>query len=197
MKRIDTTTKHVDKFGAGKHGFKDGNTETGDPATALNAAMFDMFQEEMAAVVEGAGMALNPANNAQMFAAINSLIAASTPAGVAYLGVVQAWTRAQRYAVSALVDGASIAWDLDTQPLARVTLGGNRTFAAPSNIRDGGFVYLEAIQDGTGNRTAAWNAVFDFGLEGLPVLPTAAGKSATFVFQPNATSLRCVGRWSN
>lgn len=80
MKRIDTSTKHVDKFGAGKHGFKDGNTTTGEPATALNAAFFDAVQEEIAGVIEGAGIALNPAANNQLLAAIAALIVAATPA---------------------------------------------------------------------------------------------------------------------
>lgn len=115
----------------------------------------------------------------------------------AYLDTVQAFTRAQRYTPVALVDGASIAWDLDLAPMARVTLGGNRTMAAPTNQRDGGMFFVEVIQDGTGGRTLAWNAVFDFGGEGTPVQPTGAGKKAIFGFLSDGAAMRCVGRWSN
>lgn len=115
----------------------------------------------------------------------------------AFLDAVQAFTRAQRYVPVVLTDGASIAWDLDAAPMARVTLAGNRTMAAPSHQRDGGMFALEIVQDGTGGRSLAWNAAYEFGVEGVPVLPAGAGKIAIFVFHSNATVLRCVGRWNN
>ncbi len=115
----------------------------------------------------------------------------------ALLDAVQAFTRAQRYAPVALTDGASIAWDLDTAPMARVTLTGNRTMAAPTHQRDGGMYALTAIQDGTGGRSLAWNAAYEFGGDGVPSLPTGAGKIAIFIFLSDGTAMRCVGRWSN
>lgn len=115
----------------------------------------------------------------------------------AFLDAVQAFTRAQRYAPVALTDAASIAWDLDTAPMARVTLAGNRTMAAPSHQRDGGMFALTAIQDGTGGRSLAWNAAYEFGVDGLPTLPSGAGKVAIFVFLSDGAAMRCVGRWSN
>jgi hypothetical protein len=81
--------------------------------------------------------------------------------------------------------------------MAKVTLGGNRTMAAPTHQRDGGMFVLQAIQDGTGSRTLAWNAVYEFGTEGTPTLPTGAGKIAYFVFISDGAAMRCVGRWSN
>lgn len=116
---------------------------------------------------------------------------------VAYLDAVQAFTRAQRYTPVALVDGASIAWDLDVAPMAKVTLGGNRTMAAPTNQRDGGMFVLEVTQDGTGNRTLAWNVAFEFGVEGTPIQPTTAGKKTIYVFLSDGAAMRCVGRWEN
>ncbi len=115
----------------------------------------------------------------------------------AYLDVVQAFTRAQRYSPVVLTDGATIDWNLDTAPLARVTLAGNRTVAAPTNQRDGGMFVLIVQQDSGGNRTLAWNAAFDFGTEGTPVLPTGSNKVAIFTFLSNGTSMRCIGRWNN
>lgn len=81
MHRIDTSTAQKDKFGAGKNGFTEGNPQTGTPATALNSAFFDTIQEEIAGVVEATGTALNTDNNAQLLAAIRSLISeTSVPA---------------------------------------------------------------------------------------------------------------------
>ncbi|WP_413722703.1 gp53-like domain-containing protein [Sodalis sp. RH24] len=71
MHRIDTSTAQVDKFGLGKNGFTSGNPQTGEQATALNSDFFDSIQEELAGVVEAAGLTLNSSNNAQLLAAIN------------------------------------------------------------------------------------------------------------------------------
>jgi hypothetical protein len=115
----------------------------------------------------------------------------------ALLDAVQAFTRAQRYAPANLIDAPTIDWDLDLAPMARVTLAGSRTMAAPSHQRDGGMFALEVAQDGTGGRSLAWNAAFEFGADGVPILPAGAGRIAIFVFHSNATALRCVGRWNN
>ncbi|MEN4524422.1 carbohydrate kinase [Pantoea agglomerans] len=74
MHRIDTSTAQVDKFGAGKNGFTGGNPQTGELPTALNADFFDSVQEEIAAVIEAAGLTLNKSNRAQLLAAMNTLV---------------------------------------------------------------------------------------------------------------------------
>ena len=58
-----------------------------------------------------------------------------------------------------LTDGATISWDTAAAPVAKVTLGGNRTMAAPTNLKDGAFYSLYIIQDATGSRTLSWNSV--------------------------------------
>ena len=66
-------------------------------------------------------------------------------------------------AEATLTDGATIAWDVSTSPVAKVTLAGNRTLAAPTNaIANGQYIALLVIQDGTGSRTLTWNAVYEF-----------------------------------
>ena len=70
MKRISTATKYVDKFGAGKHGFKDGDPLTGTPATALDSTWFDHLQEEPANVIEAQGLALDAAYRDQLLTAL-------------------------------------------------------------------------------------------------------------------------------
>ena len=72
MQRIDTSTKAVDLFGAGKHGFKDGNKALGIAATQLNAALFNNVQEEIARVVEAAGITLNGAVYEQLLSALTN-----------------------------------------------------------------------------------------------------------------------------
>lgn len=73
MHRIDTSTAQKDKFGAGKDGFTSGNPQTGVPATEVSAAILDAWQEELCAVVEGAGGELEKGNNSQLLLAIQKL----------------------------------------------------------------------------------------------------------------------------
>jgi hypothetical protein len=60
MKRISTSTRVADKFGAGKHGFTDGNAATGILPTDLEGDLFDHLQEELCAIVEEDGGAAAP-----------------------------------------------------------------------------------------------------------------------------------------
>jgi hypothetical protein len=57
-----------------------------------------------------------------------------------------------------LTDGATINWNVFDNPTCQVTLGGNRTLAAPTNMVDGGFYSILIIQDGTGSRTLTFNS---------------------------------------
>ena len=74
------------------------------------------------------------------------------------------------YSESTLTDGATINWDASTQDVCKVTLGGNRTLAAPTNNTTGQFISILVIQDGTGSRTLTWNAVFEFKDDTAPTL---------------------------
>lgn len=83
MRRIDTATKAVDLFGAGKHGFKDGDPALAILATKLNAAFFNSVQEELANLIELSGQTLNPADNTQLYQAVQLLGAALLSKSVA------------------------------------------------------------------------------------------------------------------
>ncbi len=72
MQRIDTASKAVDLFGAGKHGFKDGNVGLGIAATQFNAAICNNVQEEIVRVVEAAGITLNGTVYTQLLAALSA-----------------------------------------------------------------------------------------------------------------------------
>src|SRR6056300_1423057 len=97
-------------------------------------------------------------------------------------------------AESTLTDGATINWDMSTQSVCKVTLGGNRTLAAPTNGSTGQFASILVIQDGTGSRTLTWNAVYEFASDTAPTLSTTGGKADLFVFRYNGTKWLEVGR---
>lgn len=90
MHRIDTSTAQVDKFGAGKNGFTDGNIQTGTPATDLDNDFFDMLQEELVKVAEEAGVVLDKSKHDQLYTALTKLFAGNTKA----LGALAALTGA-------------------------------------------------------------------------------------------------------
>lgn len=73
MRRIDTATKAVDLFGAGKHGFKNGDPALAILATKLNAEFFNSVQEELANLIELSGQTLNSADNTQLYQAVQLL----------------------------------------------------------------------------------------------------------------------------
>lgn len=82
-----------------------------------------------------------------------------------------------------LTDGATISWNCDsTGQVAAVTLGGNRTMGAPTNVKQYAMYILRVQQDATGNRTLSWNAAFKFGASGAPPLTTGANKVDIFSF---------------
>jgi len=93
-----------------------------------------------------------------------------------------------------LTDGATITWDVGTSPVAKVTLGGNRTLSAPTNGATGQFISLAVIQDATGSRTLTWNSVYEFTADTAPTLTTTASKADLFVFRYNGTVWYEMGR---
>lgn len=93
--------------------------------------------------------------------------------GVASLNSSTKVPVAQIANANVLTDGATINLDASLGNLFRVTLGGNRTMAAPSNATDGQRIILEVIQDGTGSRT----------------LTLTTGSSGAFAFGTDLTSI--------
>ena len=98
------------------------------------------------------------------------------------------------YTESTLTDQATVTWDASTQDVCKLTLGGNRTLAAPSNGTTGQFISILVIQDGTGSRTLTWNAVFEFASDTAPTLTTTASLGDVFVFRYNGSKWLEVGR---
>jgi hypothetical protein len=82
MKRIDTTTRSVNKFGSGKDGFTNGSPGA-TAATALTDTWFDAVQEEISNAIEvHGGVALDSGSRSQLSdvltAKYNALVAADT-----------------------------------------------------------------------------------------------------------------------
>ena len=95
-----------------------------------------------------------------------------------------------------LTDASTISWDVIASPVAKVTLGANRTLAAPSGTTPaaGQFIALTVIQDGTGSRTLTWNATYEFTEDTAPTLTTTANKGDLFIFKYNGSKWLEVGK---
>ena len=90
-------------------------------------------------------------------------------------------------AITTLTDAASIVMNMATNNQFVVTLGGNRTLAAPTNLTVGQTGHIYCIQDGTGSRTLGYNSVFQFAGGSDPVLTAAGGSVDLLVFSVRAT----------
>jgi len=99
--------------------------------------------------------------------------AAASVSGVS-LSAANTWTAAQRGAIHALTDGATITPDFSAKNFFSVTLGGNRTLANPTNIVAGQSGSIFITQDGTGSRTLAYGSYFKFPFGSVPTLTTTA-----------------------
>lgn len=100
--------------------------------------------------------------------------AANVQAGTSSAALVTPAALSGSAAVQTLTDGATVNWDMASGYNAKVTLGGNRTLAAPTNVQAGITYTIQVIQDGTGSRTVTWNAAYKWGTAGTPVLTTTA-----------------------
>mgnify|MGYP007032683588 CR=1 FL=1 len=97
-------------------------------------------------------------------------------------------------AEATLTDASTISWDVSTSPVAKVTLGGNRTLGAATNAQAGQFVYILFIQDRTGSRTITFNAAYEHTEDTAPTLTTTASKGDLFVYRYNGSKFLEVGR---
>jgi len=99
------------------------------------------------------------------------------------------FAQAASFGEDALTDAATIAWDVQASPAARVTLGGNRTLGAPANMAAGATYVLRVVQDATGGRTLAFNVAYKFPGGAAPTLSTDANAIDLLSFYSDGTSL--------
>lgn len=109
--------------------------------------------------------------------------------------VEQAWGAQQTPFDGTLTDGATINWNCDSNgQVVSVTLAGNRTLAAPTNVNENAFYTLRIHQDATGSRTLTWDAAYKFPGGYEPPLSTAASAVDIFTFVGGAANVMyCVG----
>ena len=115
----------------------------------------------------------------------------------ASLTVAQEFTAQQNFNNTALTFDATQDWALTANQVATLTLTANTTFDAPTQMVDGSFYSLIIIQDGTGGRTASWNAVFKWAAATAPTLTTTAAAKDIFVWRSDGTNMYEVGRQLN
>lgn len=108
--------------------------------------------------------------------------------GIATLNT-NTWLQQQGFGTATLTDAATIAWNLQTQQVAKVTLTDNRTLDAPTNMVDGFTYILRVIQDGTGGRTLAYNAVYLWPGGTAPVLSTDPAAIDILTFVSDGTNM--------
>src|SRR5262245_38170892 len=84
-------------------------------------------------------------------------------------------------AVATLTDNTIIATDASLANHYRVTVGGSRTLANPTNPDDGARIVWEFIQDGTGGRTITLDTKFAFGTDITAVTLSTAGNKRDFM----------------
>lgn len=117
MQRIATSTKAVDLYGVGKHGFKDGNLTVGITPTDLEASWCNGVQEELVNLIEVAGLVASGATLNQIVQAIAILQRQQTNTAFTTTGVapnfvltpslpVTAYAANQRFRVNFNVAGS-------------------------------------------------------------------------------------------
>ena len=112
-------------------------------------------------------------------------------------GAHVAFTAAALNPEATLTDASTISWNVLTSPVAKVTLGANRTLGAGTGGVAGSFQSLLVIQDGTGSRSLTFNAAYEFKDDTAPTLTTTANKGDLFVFRYNGSKFLEVGRNQN
>lgn len=110
-------------------------------------------------------------------------------ADTAKTDVAQEYTKAQNFNETTLTDGANIAWNLDDNQVATVTLAGNRTLDNPTNMKAGGVYILRPVQDATGSRTLAYGSAYKWPGGTAPTLTTTANAVDILTFISDGTNM--------
>ena len=109
-----------------------------------------------------------------------------------FTGSVQVSTAVNVNTVT-LTDAASITSSFDAGNTFVVTLGGNRTLAAPTSAGIGQTGSIRIIQDATGGRTLSYNTAWQFVSGSAPTMDTSAGAQSILVYScRSATTIDAV-----
>ena len=118
---------------------------------------------------------IGAANGVAGLDASGLLAVAKLPTVAAQTNKVQNWTKSQAGAITTLTYSATLTVDLSLSNNFAVTLAGNATLAAPTNVVPGQSGAIRVTQDATGSRTLAYNTIFKFSGGTAPVLTKTAG----------------------
>ena len=89
--------------------------------------------------------------------------------------------------ITTIADATSIVMNMGSNNQFLVTLGGDRTLAAPTNLTVGQTGHIYCIQNSGGGHTLGYNSVFQFAGGSDPVLTAAGGSVDLLVFSVRAT----------
>lgn len=90
------------------------------------------------------------------------------------LGTAQTWTKAQHEQTSVLTDASTVTFDASLSDNYTLTIAGNRTLGAPSNLSAGNGWMIAITQGSGGSHTLAYNAAYKFAGGTAPTLSTTA-----------------------
>ena len=114
---------------------------------------------------------------------------ADLPTNTNLKGTTREYSQQQSFNGTVLTPGTNIAWDLNPNQVAQVTLGENSTLDNPTNLKNGGVYILEVIQDGTGSRTLAYDTAYKFSGDTAPVLSTGVNDVDILTFVSDGTNM--------
>ena len=104
-------------------------------------------------------------------------------------GSLKVGTSARAYnPITTLTDATSIVVDFALGNNFLVTIGGNRTLAAPTNAVAGQTGQIYVVQDSTGSRTLAYNSVYQFVSGASPTLSTGASDVDILVYSTRSAT---------
>ena len=104
-------------------------------------------------------------------------------------GSLKVGTSARAYnPITTLTDATSIVVDFALGNNFLVTIGGNRTLAAPSNAVAGQTGQIYVVQDSTGSRTLAYNSAYQFVSGASPTLSTGAADVDILVYSTRSAT---------
>ena len=180
-----------------------GNAALVDSAEALasgNAALTLAVAEasgNAALAVAATALASGNAGIADAATALASGNAALTDVGGKYDktgGPISGTVRVQKQSYSDVRDegleNGTITLDFGSANNFKMTLTGTSTLGAPTNASGGQSGSIFILQDGTGSRTLAYNAVFAFAGGTAPTLTTAAsGQDALLYYVQDASTI--------
>jgi hypothetical protein len=138
----------------------------------LNASILDLLEGEICYATD----------ENQTYVVEGGALTPTYDPDTAKVDVVQTFTAGQRGEVTTLTDGAIIAVNFADSNNFVVTLGGNRTLGNPTNLVAGQSGAIWITQDGTGSRTLAYGANWDFSGGTAPTLTTTAAAVDCLVY---------------